>query len=121
MHQPTPAVTREDVLRIVRRDFSASRFAEVLAILRRYESPEPYRLWLAALKLAAGKMDALRRRIESARIDFRDVIAEAEYPVYTDSFLRVQEMARQEKQKIIDRDWQQYQAWLYGKKAKTED
>jgi hypothetical protein len=112
VNQPTPKVTQEDVLRIVRRDFSESRFTEVMATLGRYENPNPYRVMLAALKLADGKIDKLRRQIDSAKIDFRDVIAAAEYPGYADNWSRINKMAPQEKQKIIGQDWQQYQEWL---------
>ena len=63
--QPTPTVTSADVERVVRRDFPADRFTEVLAILAEYGTErwhrEPDRVRLAALKLTAGGFVHLRR------------------------------------------------------------
>ena len=56
-----------------------------LAILDEYQSDgaSPTRVQLAVLKLAAGRLDELRREIETARRDYRDVLAPAEYPRYS--------------------------------------
>jgi len=114
--QPTPNVSTEDVERIVRRDFPDGRVAEVLAILGEYGTEswhrEPDRVRLAVLKLASGNIKVLRREIEVAKCDYRDVLVGAEYPGY---FKRVPSSGTfppEHEQRIIDTDWRQYQDWL---------
>ena len=114
--QPTPTVTAVDVERIVRRDFPADHTVEVLAMLDEYGREtwqrEPHRVRLAALKLAAGDLKRLRYEIESAKRDYRDVLAPAEYPGYAKLVFRSEELTQDEQQRIIDADWRQYQDWL---------
>ena len=107
--QPVPKVTAADVERIVRRDFSAERVAEVLAILGRFAAPEPHRVRLDALKLAAGDVARLERTVQLASTDYRDVIAQAEYPSY---MVFVPGPSQSAEAQIIDADWKQYQKWL---------
>ncbi|MDQ3820189.1 MAG: hypothetical protein M3362_21265 [Acidobacteriota bacterium] len=114
--QPIPKVSSADVERVVRRDFSADRVAEVLAILSEYGTEnwqrEADRVRLAALKLAGGSVELLRLHIKTAKSDYRDVIAPAEYPNYGERMFRVREFPADEKQRIFDEDWKQYQEWL---------
>ena len=49
-----PVVTRDDVLRIVRRDFAATKVPVVLVALDGYGNGEPHRVHLAILKLSDG-------------------------------------------------------------------
>ena len=111
--QPVPRVGRDDVVRIVDRDFPAAQLETVLSILDDYRArdSDPSRVQLAALKLAAGDIDRLRAVIEKAGQDFRDVVAAAEYPGY----LRTQDVAAlsaEQKRTLIDADWRQYLNWL---------
>lgn len=82
--QPTPTVTCADVEHVVRRDFLPDQVPEVLAILNEYGTErwhhEPCRVRLAALKIAAGRLEELRTQIKIAKCDYRDVLASAEYP-----------------------------------------
>ncbi|HVW82157.1 MAG TPA: hypothetical protein VHB69_14590 [Mycobacteriales bacterium] len=60
-----------------------SRADEALALLERY-GDEPWhrevdRVRRAVLTLAAGDLDKLRLRVETARRDYRDVLFNAEY------------------------------------------
>lgn len=114
--QPHPNVSSADVERIVRRDFPAERVEEVLALLDEYGTEdwrrEPHRVRLAVLKLAAGNMDRLRYQIEGAKRDYRDVLGPAEYPGYGKRWFRIEELPPDERRRIIDADWQQYQDWL---------
>jgi hypothetical protein len=116
--QPTPTVSRSDVERIVRRDFPAEWFHEVMATLDEYGTEdwqrERDRVQLAVLKLAAKSLDGLRSYIEWAKSDFRDVLGPAEYPGYTKKMFRIDKLPEEERQRIIDADWKQYQAWLNG-------
>ena len=70
------------------------------------------RVQLAILKLAFGRLDQVRYYVESAKCDYRDVLAGAEYPAYTKKMFRINKLSPDEQQAIIDADWKQYQAWL---------
>jgi hypothetical protein len=115
MEQPIPAVTTADVERIVRRDFPANQQRAALAALAEYESENTvgsYRVRLAVLKLSAGSFDALDHLVEQAKIDYRDVLSEAEYPGYSRRVFNKSQMSSKEIQSIIDDDWKQYMTWL---------
>lgn len=115
MKQPVPEVSRNDVERIVDRDFSADQAEMVKTILGEYteENPKrPYRVQLAVLKLAEGNIEKVRSNIESAKRDFRDVIACAEYPEYFATIDPGQEYSVEKKNRIIESDWKQYIDWL---------
>jgi hypothetical protein len=116
IRQPTPTVTVNDVERIVHRDFPQEQFAVVMDILSEYGAEkwqrECFRVRLAVLKLANGNLKDLRRCIETAKRDYRDVLAEAEYPGYMKRISQTQELASEERQKIIEADWNQYETWL---------
>ena len=111
--QPTASVTRADVERVVARDFSPEVRAAVVLLLERYgvESyeREPERVRLAALKLAGGDVEALHRHVETAKTDYRDVLAAAEYPGHS---RRVTWEERGEEEAVFRSDAQQYQDWL---------
>src|SRR5262245_19325929 len=102
--QPTPTVSRADVERVVRRDFGPELLPQVLSILDEYVELERERVQVAVLKLANGNLDDLRRYIESAKCDWRDVLGPAEYPLYTRKMFRIDRLPEQERQKIIDSD-----------------
>ena len=116
VNQQVPKVTRKHVERIVRRDFPAEQFSEVMAALDEY-GKESYereieRVRLDILKLANGKMDSLQQAIKSAKSDYRDVIFMAEYPSSRwDTF----KLPAEEKKQIYSKDWQQYLAWANAK------
>ena len=113
--QPIPAVTLDDVERIVQRDFPRERFGEVMAVLNEYGQRERARVQLAVLKLAAGSLESLRQHVAVARQDFRDILVAAEYPGYSQRrMLQVPKLPIEEQQRIIEADWAQYEAWLQG-------
>jgi hypothetical protein len=118
MTQPTPSVTEADVERIVRRDFPPEQFQTVMSILDEYGHEkwmrEKPRVQLAVLKLASGNLQTLRREMETAKCDYRDVLSPAEYPLYSKKWSRMKSLSEEEKQQIIDSDWQQYDRWLKG-------
>jgi hypothetical protein len=72
------------------------------------------RVQLAVLKLAAKSLEGLRRHIEAAKCDFRDVLGPAEYPGYEKKMFRIDKLPEAERQRIIDADWKQYQDWFKG-------
>lgn len=116
MDQPTPTVTHADVERVVRRDFPPDQFDSVMSVLAEYGREtwhrELDRVRLAVLKLAGGSLDGLRREIETAKSDYRDVLAYAEYPAYMKKTFRISKLPADEQRKIIDEDWRQYETWL---------
>ncbi len=109
--QPVPRVSREDVERVVRRDFPPSQHAEVLRILDGYQSNEPHRVHLAVLKLADSDLRKVRQWVDEANEDFRDVIVPAEYPEYARK-VRSLDTPDDVRRETIQRDWAQYEAWL---------
>lgn len=113
MEQPVPKVSRMDLERIVRREFSENDYNEVMKTLEEYGRDdwqrENVRVQLAVLKLARGDMSKVCSYIELAKCDYRDVLAPAEYPSYIDT---VGKLTIQEKKKIIEADWQQYLSWF---------
>jgi hypothetical protein len=116
MNQPIPKVTEIDVIRIVQRDFPAEQFEAVMSILNEYGTEDRQRgvnrVRLAVLKLAGGDLQALRREIDAAKSDYRDVLAYAEYPEYMQTVPPSGGLAEDERNKIIRADWKQYQSWL---------
>ena len=104
-------MTRADVERIVRRDFPSEDFATVMALLDEYGTKphdrEKHRVHLAVLKLADGSADELLCEIQTAKVDYRDVLKGAEYPSY-----RWDEKDEAKIQKMYREDWQQYSDWL---------
>ena len=117
--QPTPTVSDHDVERVVRRDFAPEKVPDVLRILEAYGMEdferEPARVRLAALKEARGDLDRLRQQVSWAKMDFRDVLSAAEYPLATRKWTRMEKMTEAERQTIYDADWRQYEEWLVRK------
>jgi hypothetical protein len=114
--QPVPQVTAADIERIVRRDFPEAQVGDALAILAEYGTeiwhPESARVRLAALKLADGSLEKLRRVMDQAKQDYRDVLAPAEYPKYTQHRFHARRLRARDRQEIYTDDWQQYERWL---------
>ena len=116
MTQPHPDVTAADIERLVRRDFAPEHVDHVLSVLDEYGTEdwhrEPERVRAAVLKLAAGSLEQLRMHIAAAKMDFRDVLSDAEYPLYTKRWFHIDKLSEDERQRIIDSDWKQYQDWF---------
>lgn len=114
--QPKPNVTRKDIERVVHRDFPASQADLVFSLLSQYGTDEwhrePERVQLAVLKLAAGNVERLRGALATACADYRDVLAQAEYPRYFQKVDLSSNASSDEAQQIIDADWKQYSEWL---------
>lgn len=118
VRQPIPNVSEDDVRRILQRDFPPEQIDPAMSVLREYGlkkyEGEHARVCLAALKLANGNLEKLKREIDAAKQDFRDIIAAAEYPRYfrAASMVSANGTSRREKERIIAEDWQQYECWL---------
>ena len=110
MEQPVPKVTARDVGRVIRRDFDPDEQSEVHEMLH---SIEEARIQLAILKLAACQAEAIPDLVKLAQIDYRDVLAAAEYPHYMRiAYQEMQQLPKEEQNAIIKSDWDQYQNWL---------
>lgn len=115
LRQPIPEVAPDDVQRIVRRDFPVAQFAETMAIMTEYSSRwegSIPRVQLAALKLADGHLSSLRRYIEAAKQDYRDVLVPAEYPKYWKARLRSRGLSKHARHQLFESDRKQYERWL---------
>jgi tetratricopeptide (TPR) repeat protein len=91
INQPTPIVTANDVQRIVRRDFPSEHLAAAMDIIKEYGTEKWHsgcnRVQLAVLKLANGNLKDLRRYIEVAKRDYRDVLNLD--PSYAEAYARL--------------------------------
>jgi hypothetical protein len=115
LSQPVPEVTPDDVKRIVLRDFPNAQFEEVMAIVAVYTSRweiGTIRVQLAALKLANGHMDSLRRYIDAAKSDYRDVLVPAEYPKYWKATSRGRGLSKHARHQLFESDRKRYENWL---------
>jgi hypothetical protein len=110
-------VSRDDVERVVRRDFPAAEYSAALSALDEYRTEtgmleDCARVQLAVLKLSLGDLKDLRRHIAVAKQDYRDVLAAAEYPRASIRWSAMHSLADEERQNIYDSDWDQYRRWL---------
>ena len=113
MEVPVPKVKQADVLRIIDRDFPVRVRKKVLSILNEYKEKEVARVHLAILKLSAGQMEKLPELVRTACGDYRDVLSPAEYPEFDKiGFVGVDDLTTKQRNDLIKRDWDQYQAWL---------
>ena len=114
--QRTPTVTDADVDRVARRDYPAEHVEGVLKALAEYGTEdyerEPQRVRLAILKLANRDLEKLRSWVAQAKMDYRDVLGPAEYPLYGKKWGRMDHLSEEEQRSIIESDWAQYERWL---------
>ena len=105
------------VLRKIKQMWPDADPQEILGILNVYGT-ESYetgqtRVQLAILKLSEGDRERLPDLVKMAKVDFRDVLAYAEYPqeMRTDP-IKMRDMPEEEAQSIRQRDREQYESWL---------
>ena len=94
-------MTFNDVERIARREFSDEQFSTVITLLKEYGTEawqrECPRAQPAALKLADGSVEKLRAQIETAKRDYKGVLAGGEFPAYCKvGFRRIRELPTDE-------------------------
>jgi hypothetical protein len=112
LSQPTPTVDINDVERVALRDYPPEVAAEILQRVSATELRENVRVVLACLKLARGDHQRFKDYLQVAQSDYREVLAEAEYPLALKRWTRMNELSEQERSSIYQRDWNQYVAWL---------
>jgi len=87
--------------------------AQVVVILETYgtekHEQEPVRVRLAVLKLSNHIFAEIKRNINFAKLDFRDVLTWAEYPRQSKKWSTPK---GPKKQKLIDADRAEYKEWL---------
>ncbi len=79
-----------------------------LRIVETYPGRDRTRLQLAMLKNSGGNMLCLTQQIELAEIDFRDVLAQAEYP------RQLRTPAGEVTEQMRREDRHDYEMWLRG-------
>ena len=112
MQQPTPIVTSEDVDRILKRDFPPDEQELLRSLVEDLDVRETARVVLACLKVAGGDLSRARKALVDAAIDWRDVVVSAEYPNYARMMTRVDDLSPKDRQRVYEKDWQQYSTWL---------
>ncbi|URA10625.1 hypothetical protein [Thermospira aquatica] len=82
MKQKIPHITKSDIIRIIKREFKDYDIECILSILEGYNSESErgkYRLYASILKLANGNIDLLKKYVNEANNDYRNIISLAEY------------------------------------------
>lgn len=105
-------ISSELLEQLIKREFG-ERYIEVTEQLKQVNSDNESgrrRISAAILKLANKRQGHLERLIQRANSDFRDIIAEAEYPrVFEAGF---GELTDEEERDANEADWNEYQNWL---------
>ena len=115
-----PRPTRVAVEARASSEFPDANLAEIMAVLDRYgvqpHETEIRRVHMALLKLSEGRRDVLESGVETAKADYRDVLAYAEYPA---EMALPALKADGSNAKAIDlarrADKKQYRDWLNGR------
>lgn len=101
------------VLQIFNKLFGSNPDAqELLTQLQGIDGYEPARVQLAILKLSNGDSEKLHDYIQAARLDYRDVLAWAEYPEQMRSGKSRYNTDLDVYEAILKADREQYEAWL---------
>ena len=109
MDGDVPRPSRSDVVRLVRRDFSSADVPRVLEYLDVYDGRERERVQLGILKWADGGLSEIPGIVDTACLDYRDILAYAEYP----AGMALSPGAPAEARRTAsEADRRQYQAWL---------
>jgi hypothetical protein len=113
-HQPVPNISSRTIEKIIQRDYRncITEVTGKLKIIRSDSLKGQNRISAAVLKLADGKIDKIDTFIEMCKTDFRDVLANAEYPLC--SSYGFGEKTKKELRTIYLTDWKNYSKWLTG-------
>ncbi len=112
MEQFVPRVSPEDIDRVLRRDFPAEHHGELRALIDAIEVIEKDRVILGCMKVAGGDVEKLKRNLGEATGYYREILLEAEYPGYRKKWSRFDKLPEEEQRKIVEKDKNQYLAWL---------
>jgi hypothetical protein len=110
-----PQVTRDDVERVVRRDFAPEQRDTVISLLGEYGDSGSSRMQLAILKLSDGDVEKVLEYVVLANQDFRDVLMLAEYQrASRHAFGRTTPEEKAAYERAQAEDWREYQEWLHA-------
>jgi predicted RNA-binding protein len=115
MEQRIPNISDSDIERIIKRDFPRFEIIKIAEILKMYKSESikgRNRIYASILKLSNGNIEMIKKYVEKANTDYRDVIALSEYPNYSEHAF--EDLSVKRKEQLIMEDWTQYEAWLNG-------
>ncbi|MGH8482231.1 MAG: hypothetical protein ACRES8_07215 [Nevskiaceae bacterium] len=112
MSQYVPTVTEADIERIVRRDYPAESWATIQEMIRCIDVREKPRVVAACLKNGQGTWQKLKGELTNASGWWREIVGEAEYPNYTKKMFRIDRLPLEEKERIIEKDKNQYLKWF---------
>ncbi|VXD11132.1 conserved hypothetical protein [Marinoscillum sp. 108] len=115
-NEPTK-ISSELLELLVNREFG-ERSIEVSEQLKQVKSDSESgrrRISAAILKLANRSQERLEQLIQRANTDFRDIVAEAEYPRVLEAGFG--ELSDEQEQQANEEDWNEYRNWLHGKEA----
>ena len=106
---------RDLVIGKVRQCFPNEVLEEIMSILDLYGSElyekERERIQIAIIKVSEGNLDKLRESVKAAKLDFRDVLAWAEYPEEMSQYTwNIHD--KEALNTIRNRDRRQYLEWL---------
>jgi hypothetical protein len=110
--EPAAKISDKTLERLMRREFG-SRAGEVNQKFQQVYSDTPRgknRFSAAILKLANRDLDRVDYYISACNNDFRDVVAQAEYPRFTR--VAFDEIAKCKKRQFYLSDWKEYLNWL---------
>jgi hypothetical protein len=114
MEQKIPDISDSDIERLIKRDFPRLEFSEIESILKMYGSTSKKgrnRIYAGILKLSDGNIELIKKYVEKAIDDFRDIIALSEYPNYSEHAFD-ENLPEEKEEQLINGDWMQYEAWL---------
>jgi len=104
-------------LRKIKKMWPDADTQEILNLLNEYGT-ESYetgqtRVQLGILKLSGGDLKRLPDLVKMAKVDWRDILAYAEYPEEMRTPpAKMRDMPKEESQSIRERDRRQYEKWL---------
>lgn len=114
MEQIVPNITELDIKRIIKRDFPKMEFEDINDILKKYNSENSKssnRVYASILKLSNSNITLLKKYVDEANYDYRDIISMAEYPNYSEHAFE-DDLAMELEKRLINDDWIQYESWL---------
>ena len=84
----------------------------IRTIIRQLEVREKARVVLACLKTSNGDIQKLNNTLAEAPGYNREINGESEYPNYMEKAFHIDKLSEAEKSMIVERDKNQYLAWL---------
>ncbi len=100
-----PNITKEDLNRIIDRDFPVESHAKIKAAFDKVKSKEKLRVIAACLKKSSCNADRAIYELNNADGFWREIISDAEYP-------KVKKSRNLTEQQISEKQQQQYMQWF---------